>query len=1512
MRIHSTTKHLSLKFLLLSATIVLYFSILAISAQVDCTGCTPVFNTIEDTISVSCEITNPPAFPSYTNGCTGLDMSEATFVATLGQSTSCEGNIALAIGAGQDLCLTLSGFQNAGLAPSDRFFVGSESLSWTHYANGSATLTGVVYNEADVSDAYAMEVYMEGGFNWTEWDAMGNLVLDALEQGTEQDWIYFILVNNMSKLTGVGVNAGKTIRLTHSPSSEDLGFQLGSMGANNINMNHGLGGWVNWEVLEAGNTLGGVGNITIDLTNCVNSEYTCADDNDILYRFYAGNICGYDQVDILIDHTDNTPPSWTYVPGDLTQECSDTPILEDATATDLCSELSISIVSDTLFGSAEGNYIVTRTFTAEDACGNATSATQTITIIDTTSPVLTIPADYTAECSDAHPMEDASTTDNCGVVTIDLLETTINGACAGEYTITRSFTATDDAGNSTSETQTITIVDTTAPVLTIPADYTAECSDTHPMNDATATDNCGEITIDLVETTMSGTCAGEYTVTREFTATDECGNASSATQTITVVDTTLPEFTSIPADYTAECSDDHPMLGATAIDNCGEVTISVVETTTDGACAGDYTITRTFSATDECGNATSATQTIAIVDTTSPILTIPADYTAECSDDQPMLEATATDNCGVVTITVIETTIAGVCAGDYTITRAFTATDECGNATSATQTITSIDTTAPSLIAPENLSLSCLDSNDFGTPTSSDFCSDVVLTIVSDTTLGDCPAQYMITRTFVASDNCGNSATASQTIEYSDITPPSFGSTESYLEIACSEEALLDAEAFDSCSDVSELTYIDNFGSGGCMSPTSNIVRVLTAVDACGNVASMEQTIQFIDTVAPIFTYIPSDTAIDCSTDYPFDFPVITDGCSDVNLEYTLDTISMSASNDYTVSVLWTATDGCGNEKTVSQLISVSDTEAPIFTQAPNLPAYLEIGTPLPSCNTLEWTASDNCYASNKIIFDCSLDTVFTDNGPCIGPYEIHYAYSLSDPSGNTSEFSHVITMTDLAPPVWISIPENAMAACDEEIIWEEPVANGVNDLLWEITIDTVPGICQNAYELVRTMTPIDGCGITGDTHTNSIFVSDGISPEFIGVPTDLSISCEDEIPLMDISAIDNCTADVLVSDSTFISPGTCEGNYVILHELMAEDLCGNTTMASYTISITDTLAPVFINSPEDLVLELGEEVLACNDAEIQIEDNCSSVNWTCEEMIEPGSCLGATTHLRTYTASDACGNQSVATQVIMILDTTAPEFTFFPSSLTLPCDGDTLPLATNILSGYDLGSPDSLTYTFEGLTTGGDECNIENIRVYRVSDDCGNYVDSTHVTLLIDTVAPTLNTPLEDLSFTCLYDMTPCDVNQLDISDNCNLTTSSCTDLNLEGDCDNEPCTIERIYTISDLCGNSLEISQIISVTSSPTDLLCDTAIAIEEPSMFTSNQPSCIPYPNPIRASSQGGSIDLLNCPDMTEWVLLNSLGKVVALGQSSTIQVNNLTQGLYFLRANGYGTQRIVVLK
>ena len=102
--------------------------------------------------------------------------------------------------------------------------------------------------------------------------------------------------------------------------------------------------------------------------------------------------------------------------------------------------------------------------------------------------------------------------------------------------------------------------------------------------------------------TTPGDAAGNYVITRTFTATDDAGNSASATQTITVQDTTAPEFTFVPADYTVECSDEMPMDDATAADNCGEVTIEVSSETTPGDAAGNYVITRTFTATDDAGN----------------------------------------------------------------------------------------------------------------------------------------------------------------------------------------------------------------------------------------------------------------------------------------------------------------------------------------------------------------------------------------------------------------------------------------------------------------------------------------------------------------------------------------------------------------------------------------------------------------------------------------------------------------------------------------------------------------------------------------------------------------------------------------------------------------------------------------------------------------------------------------------------------------------------------------------
>ena len=132
----------------------------------------------------------------------------------------------------------------------------------------------------------------------------------------------------------------------------------------------------------------------------------------------------------------------------------------------------------------------------------------------------------------------------------DSTDTVVNGI-GSNSTITRVWTATDDYENSTSYTQTINVVDTTAPVFTsFSPDVTVECDDNEFIANTTATDNCDlDVDISYTDTVVEGV-GNNSVVSRLWTATDDNGNSTSYTQTITVVDTTAPEFFVLPEDYT--------------------------------------------------------------------------------------------------------------------------------------------------------------------------------------------------------------------------------------------------------------------------------------------------------------------------------------------------------------------------------------------------------------------------------------------------------------------------------------------------------------------------------------------------------------------------------------------------------------------------------------------------------------------------------------------------------------------------------------------------------------------------------------------------------------------------------------------------------------------------------------------------------------------------------------------------------------------------------------------------
>ena len=108
---------------------------------------------------------------------------------------------------------------------------------------------------------------------------------------------------------------------------------------------------------------------------------------------------------------------------------------------------------------------------------------------------------------------DASATDNCDAtpVVTYLGETRTNGSCPNSYTLTRTWQAEDACGNKSTKSQTITVTDTKAPVLTVPANTSVEC-DAVPAAataaDASATDNCDAtpVVTYLGETRTNGSC----------------------------------------------------------------------------------------------------------------------------------------------------------------------------------------------------------------------------------------------------------------------------------------------------------------------------------------------------------------------------------------------------------------------------------------------------------------------------------------------------------------------------------------------------------------------------------------------------------------------------------------------------------------------------------------------------------------------------------------------------------------------------------------------------------------------------------------------------------------------------------------------------------------------------------------------------------------------------------------------------------------------------------------------
>jgi autotransporter-associated beta strand protein len=251
------------------------------------------------------------------------------------------------------------------------------------------------------------------------------------------------------------------------------------------------------------------------------------------------------------------------------------------------------------------------------------------TVLDTTAPTLSLPADITLEA------------DGPGGAVVTY-EVTANDAVSGSVSVSLSIpsgsafavgttnvtaTATDAAGNTATGSFNVTVRDTTKPQLTLPDSLTLEA--TGPSGAvatfAASADDLvsGSLPVNFSVPSGSTFPLGSTAVT--VTATDSAGNTATGTFDVTVRDTTVPAL-SVPANITLEATGPAgaaATYAASASDAVsGDVPVSF--SVASGSTFAPGTTTVTISAKDAAGNTATGTFTVTVVDTTAPVINVPA------------------------------------------------------------------------------------------------------------------------------------------------------------------------------------------------------------------------------------------------------------------------------------------------------------------------------------------------------------------------------------------------------------------------------------------------------------------------------------------------------------------------------------------------------------------------------------------------------------------------------------------------------------------------------------------------------------------------------------------------------------------------------------------------------------------------------------------------------------------------------------------------------------------------
>ncbi|MDI6034840.1 hypothetical protein QLS91_17340, partial [Flavobacterium sp. LB2P84] len=401
-----------------------------------------------------------------------------------------------------------------------------------------------------------------------------------------------------------------------------------------------------------------------------------------------------------------------------------------------------------------GTYTLTATATGGNQGQNCTAtATVTINDGDGTPPVISqLPNETTINCPATPEFAEASATDYVDTsVSLTFDDVTTKGQCAGSYSVTRTWKAVDDCGNSSTKSQTINVQDITAPTFTVPANITinagANCiANVDPSTTGTVTnikDTCdSNPAVSYSDTDCFGTADdteinagnGNYF---PFTISGYDGLSASKIENIALTFETnqgkgRAEFTLVAPNGQAVILVGPYCEGG----NCDDASPSSTETYSPVFYpnSSGYTqwnnnnnIQEGVSLNFTPNGATTSTNTITGL--TSFVSSF-ENLTGLMNGTWFIFSRKQASVNGSIKFKSVCMKPASECAGNKIISRTWTVTDACGNKTTANQTIKIQDTTAPVFVEalPANVTVQCSAVPTAPTLTATDNCGDATVT----------------------------------------------------------------------------------------------------------------------------------------------------------------------------------------------------------------------------------------------------------------------------------------------------------------------------------------------------------------------------------------------------------------------------------------------------------------------------------------------------------------------------------------------------------------------------------------------------------------------------------------------------------------------------------------------------------------------------------------------------------------------------------------------------------------